>query len=103
MFPLDAIVGNFREMLEDFCDRAQIHSDDRDEMEWLALPVNDVRMLVNEIMSIRAKGLLQLVPVDILVKLLRVLDHQIHRAEGLSVDECEHVSYYYFVLIMDFC
>ncbi|XWS40976.1 hypothetical protein CRYUN_Cryun17cG0041500 [Craigia yunnanensis] len=85
----DAIIGNFCEMLEDFCGRAQIPSDDRDEMEWLSLPVNDVRMLVNEIMSIRAKRLLHLVPVDILVKLLRVLDHQIHRAEGLSVDECE--------------
>ncbi|XP_022750718.1 sister chromatid cohesion protein SCC2-like isoform X2 [Durio zibethinus] len=86
----DAIIGNFREMLEDFCSRAQIPSDDRDEMEWLSLPVNDVRALVNEIMSIHAKKLLHLVPVDILVKLLRVLDHQIHRAEGLSVDEWEH-------------
>ncbi|XWS32952.1 hypothetical protein CRYUN_Cryun22dG0035000 [Craigia yunnanensis] len=86
----DAIIGNFHEMLEDFCGRAQIPSDDQDEMEWLSLPVNDVRMLVNEIMSIRAKRLLHLVPVDILVKLLRVLDHQIHRAEGLSVGESEH-------------
>ncbi|XVF60656.1 hypothetical protein PTKIN_Ptkin08bG0065800 [Pterospermum kingtungense] len=97
----DAIVGNFREMLEDFCDRAQIQSDDRDEMEWLSMPVNDVRMLVNEIMSIRARGLLHLVPVDILVKLLRVLDHQIHRAEGLSVVECEHQDSDVFSLI--FC
>ena len=87
-------------MLEDFCGRALIPSDDRDEMEWLSLPVNDVRMLVNEIMSIRAKRLLHLVPIDILVKLLRVLDHQIHRAEGLSVGECEHVSEYYLVFIM---
>ncbi|XP_007032705.2 PREDICTED: nipped-B-like protein B isoform X2 [Theobroma cacao] len=86
----DAIIGHFREMLEDFCGRAQIPSDDRDETEWLSLPVNDVRMLVNEIMSVRTKRLLHLVPVDNLVKLLRVLDHQIHRAEGLSVDECEH-------------
>ncbi|XVE68278.1 hypothetical protein DITRI_Ditri09bG0054800 [Diplodiscus trichospermus] len=97
----DAIVGNFREMLEDFCGRAQIPSDDRDEMEWLSLPVNDVRMLVNEIMSIRAKRLLHLVPVDILVKLLRVLDHQIHRAEGLPVDECEHQDSDVFSLV--FC
>lgn len=67
-------------------------------MEWLSLAVNDVRMLVNEIMSIRAKRLLHLVPVDILVKLLRVLDHQIHRAEGLSIDECEHVSDDYLAL-----
>ncbi|MBA0683270.1 hypothetical protein Goari_024940, partial [Gossypium aridum] len=97
----DAIIGNFRELLEDFCSRAQIPTDDRDEMEWLSLPVNDVRMLVNEIMSVRAKRLLHLVPVDILVKLLRVLDHQIHRAEGLSIDECEHKDSDVFSLV--FC
>ncbi|OMO73252.1 Zinc finger, PHD-type [Corchorus capsularis] len=97
----DAIIGNFRDMLEDFCGKAQILSDDRDEMEYLSLPVNDVRMLVNEIMSIRAKRLLHLVPVDILVKLLRILDHQIHRAEGLSVDECEHQDSDVFSLV--FC
>ncbi|KAK8644383.1 hypothetical protein V6N13_123691 [Hibiscus sabdariffa] len=38
----DVMIGNFREMLEDFCDRAQIPSDDRDEMEWLSLPVHDI-------------------------------------------------------------
>lgn len=78
--------------MEDFCGRAEIPTDDRDEAEWLSLPLSDLRMLVNEIMSIRAKKLLHLVPVDILVRLLRVLDHQIHRAEGLSIEDCEHVS-----------
>jgi cohesin loading factor subunit SCC2 len=78
--------------MEDFCGRAEIPTDDRDEAEWLSLPLSDLRMVVNEIMSIRAKKLLHLVPVDILVRLLRVLDHQIHRAEGLSIDDCEHVS-----------
>lgn len=89
---VDATIGNFSEMLEDFCGRAEIPSDDRDEAEWLSMPLADLKILVNEIISIRAKKLLNLVPVDILVRLLRVLDHQIHRAEGLSVDECEHVS-----------
>lgn len=79
-------------MLEDFCGRAEIPSDDRDEAEWLSVPLSDLRMLVAEIMSIRAKKLLHLVPVDALVRLFKVLDHQIHRAEGLSIDECEHVS-----------
>lgn len=84
-------------MLEDLCGRAEILSDDRNEAEWLPLPVGDVRVLVNEIMSIRAKKVLHLVPVDILVRMLRVLDHQIHRAEGLSINECEHVSLYSYV------
>ncbi|KAJ9693876.1 hypothetical protein PVL29_009712 [Vitis rotundifolia] len=34
--------------------------------------------------------LLNLVPENLLVRLLRVLDHQFHQVEGLSVDECEH-------------
>lgn len=78
-------------MLEDICNKAEISGDDRDEAEWISLPIADLRILVNEIMSVRAKKLLHLVPVDTLVKLLRVLDHQIHRAEGLSIDQCDHV------------
>lgn len=89
---LDATIGSFSELVEDFCGRAEVFSDDRDEAEWLSLPLSDIKVLVNEIMSIRAKRLLHLVPVGILVRLLRVLDHQIHRAEGLSMIECEHVS-----------
>ncbi|KAF3444847.1 hypothetical protein FNV43_RR14540 [Rhamnella rubrinervis] len=86
----DATIGSFSELVEDFCGRAEVFSDDRDEAEWLSLPLSDIKVLVNEIMSIRAKRLLHLVPIDILVRLLRVLDHQIHRAEGLSIIECEH-------------
>lgn len=73
--------------------RAEVPGDERDEAEWLSLPVTDLRLLVNEIMSIRAKKLLNLVPAEVLIRLLKVLDHQIHRAEGLSIDECEHVSF----------
>ncbi|XP_015879861.3 sister chromatid cohesion protein SCC2 [Ziziphus jujuba] len=86
----DATIRSFSELVEDLCGRAEIFSDDRDEAEWLSLPLSDLRMLVNEIMSVRGKRLLHLVPVDILVRLLRVLDHQVHRAEGLSINECEH-------------
>ena len=63
------------------------------------MPLTDLKNLVNEIISTRPKKLLNLVPVDILVRLLRVLDHQIHRAEGLSIDECERVS----LLPFSFC
>ncbi|KAE9449352.1 hypothetical protein C3L33_18760, partial [Rhododendron williamsianum] len=86
----DAAIRGFCEFLEEFCGRAEIPSDDRDDAEWLQLPVADVRQLVNEILSTRTKKVLHLIPVDVLVRLLRVLDHQIHRSEGLSVNECEH-------------
>lgn len=99
----DATIGSFCDMLEDFCGRAEVLGDDREEAEWLSLPAADLRKLVNEITSLRAKKLLNLIPVEVLVRLLRVLDHQIHRAEGLSIDECEHsdsevVSYVFCAL-----
>ncbi|KAJ4707340.1 Sister chromatid cohesion protein [Melia azedarach] len=86
----DAAIESFCEMLEDFCGRAEVPTDDLNDSELLSLPVADVRKVVNEILSLRTKKLLHLVSVDILVRLLRVLDHQIHRAEGLSVYEHEH-------------
>ncbi|XP_057447706.1 sister chromatid cohesion protein SCC2 isoform X2 [Lotus japonicus] len=86
----DASIGRFHEYLEDLCSKAEFNSDDRDEAEWLPLPLSDLRLLVNEIVSIREKKLLHLVPVEILVRLLKVLDHQIHRAEGLSIVDCDN-------------
>ena len=90
---LDAAIKSFCYLVENFCSRAEVEDDDRDEAEWLSLPLSELRILVNEIMSIRAKKFLPLLPVDILVRLLRVLDYQIHRAEGLSINDCEHVSF----------
>ncbi|XP_019084191.1 PREDICTED: nipped-B-like protein [Camelina sativa] len=81
----ESIVTSFCEMLEDFCGRAEVSGDDRDEAEWSSVPVDEVRVLVNELMTIRSKMLLHMVPVDILSRLLHTLDHQIHRAEGLSI------------------
>ncbi|KAH6830353.1 PHD finger family protein [Perilla frutescens var. hirtella] len=88
----DAAVGGFCERLEDICSRAEILSDDRDETEWAQLTQSDLKALVNEIMSIRAKKLLHMAPVDILSRILKVLDQQIHRAEGLSIDDCEKLD-----------
>ncbi|TKY56285.1 Nipped-B protein A [Spatholobus suberectus] len=53
-------------------------------------PLKDHRILVSKITSIREKKLLHLVPVEVLVRLLKALDHQIHRAEGLSLKECDN-------------
>ncbi|XP_027357770.1 sister chromatid cohesion protein SCC2 [Abrus precatorius] len=86
----DANIGRFREFLEDLCNKSEFNSDDRDEAEWLPLPLSDLRLLVSEIASIREKKILHLVPVEALVRLLKVLDHQIHRAEGLSIEECDN-------------
>lgn len=78
--------------MEDFCGKAEISNDDMGEIEGPSVPITDIKFLLNEIMSIRAKKILHLVPVDTLVRLLNVLDRQIHRAQGLSIDENEDVS-----------
>ncbi|CAN7035053.1 unnamed protein product [Brassica oleracea var. botrytis] len=85
----ESIVKSFCEMLEDFCGRAEVPGDDRDGAEWSVVPVDEIRVLVTELMTIRSKMLLHMVPVDILSRLLHTLDHQIHRAEGLSINS-EH-------------
>ncbi|PQM42701.1 nipped-B-like protein B isoform X2 [Prunus yedoensis var. nudiflora] len=54
----EAIIGRFWESVEDFCGRVEIFSDDREEAEWLSMPLSDLRVLANEIMSLRAKRLL---------------------------------------------
>ena len=82
-------------MLEDFCGKAEVPGDDRNEAEWSSVPVDEIRVLVTELMTIRSKMLLHVVPVDILSRLLHTLDHQIHRAEGLSINS-EHVSNFLF-------
>ncbi|KAL2552247.1 PHD finger family protein [Forsythia ovata] len=86
----DAAIEGFCEMLEDLCGKAEVFSEERDEAEWIPLTVADLKAIVNEIMLIRAKEVLHMIPESILLRTLKVLDHQIHRAEGLSIDECEH-------------
>lgn len=91
-FSLDAAVSSFCDFLENLESKAEILSDERDETEWEPLSLADLRALVNEIMSIRAKGALHMIPVDDILRMLKILDHQIHRAEGLSIGEHESVS-----------
>ncbi|KAK7271858.1 hypothetical protein RJT34_28101 [Clitoria ternatea] len=86
----DADIGRFCDFLEDLCNKSEFTSEDREEAEWLPLNLSDLRLLVNEVTSIREKKFLHLVPVEILVRLLKVLDHHIHRAEGLSIEECDN-------------
>nr|XP_043640101.1 sister chromatid cohesion protein SCC2 isoform X2 [Erigeron canadensis] len=82
----------FCEVLEDLCGRAEISADDREEgeSEWLLLPVGYIGNLVKEVMSIRANKCLHLAPVSLLERTLKVLDRQIHSAEGLSINQSEN-------------
>lgn len=79
------IVGNFSEMVEDFCSKAEF-PDDLELADEQSLPLAEIKTLVNQIMSIRSKKVLHLVPLDILVRLLGVLDRQIQCAQGVSSD-----------------
>ncbi|KAJ4973526.1 hypothetical protein NE237_006700 [Protea cynaroides] len=86
----DNIIKDFCKMLDGLCRRAESLNDDQGEAEWTSLALSDLKMLVNEIMSFRAKKILHLVPVDLLVKLLNVLECQIRHAEGLSIIDNEN-------------
>ncbi|KAK1272735.1 hypothetical protein QJS04_geneDACA008026 [Acorus gramineus] len=88
----DIITARCCEMLEDFCGKAETPADGRMGEEGESLPHADVKMLVDELLSIRAKRSLHLVPVDTLVRLLNVLDHQIQCGQGLCINENEKVD-----------
>ncbi|KAF9601656.1 hypothetical protein IFM89_021178, partial [Coptis chinensis] len=89
----NGIVECFHEVVEELCSRVECLNEDQDEADAQPMSSTDLKMLVSEIMSIRAKKFMHLVPVDILVRLLNVLDRQICFAEGLSIDDNENVSY----------
>ncbi|KAJ0980187.1 hypothetical protein J5N97_008442 [Dioscorea zingiberensis] len=83
------LIYSFCEMVEDFCGRAEL-TDDGNGSEVSLLPLADIKLLVNEIMSIRAKKVLQLIPLNILLRLINVLDRQIQWGQGLSLDGNEY-------------
>ncbi|XP_073288840.1 sister chromatid cohesion protein SCC2-like isoform X1 [Primulina huaijiensis] len=88
----DTAIADFCEMLEELCGRAEVFGEDRDEVELIPLPFADLKALTNQILSMRAKKVLHMVHVDLLSRILKVLDHQIHRAEGLSINYNYHLD-----------
>ncbi|KAL5723095.1 hypothetical protein ACHQM5_006535 [Ranunculus cassubicifolius] len=82
-----AIIDGFCEALEDVCSRAESLNDDQDVADAEPLSSNDMKTLTSEVMSIRDKKFLHLVPVENLLRLLKVLDRQIRFAEGLTIDD----------------
>ncbi|XP_026436301.1 sister chromatid cohesion protein SCC2-like isoform X3 [Papaver somniferum] len=85
----DGIIRGYTERLEELCSRAETLNEDQDEADAQLLSSTDLKLLVNDTMTIRGKKILHLVPLDILVRLLSVLDLQIRAAEGVSLDENE--------------
>ncbi|KAL6647205.1 hypothetical protein ACP70R_014642 [Stipagrostis hirtigluma subsp. patula] len=83
------IIANFCDMVEDFCGRAEI-PDEADGGGWLSIPLNDAKILVNEITSLRSKRILHGVPMDTITRLLYVIDRQIRCSQGLSIDVKEN-------------
>ncbi|RZC88893.1 hypothetical protein C5167_031272 [Papaver somniferum] len=87
----DGIIRGYTERLEELCSRAETLSEDQDEADVQLLSSTDLKSLVNGTMTIRGKKILHFVPLDILVRLLSVLDLLIRAAEGVSLDENEDV------------
>ncbi|RLN34829.1 nipped-B-like protein B isoform X2 [Panicum miliaceum] len=83
------VITNFCEMVEDFCGRFEI-PDDVDGGDWLSMPLDDVKALVNKIISVRSKRILHEVPMDTVTRLLHLIDRQIRCSQGLSIDEKEN-------------
>ncbi|PWZ07369.1 hypothetical protein Zm00014a_016359 [Zea mays] len=85
-------ITTFCEVVEDFCGKTEI-PEDGNCGDWLSIPLGDVKVLVNEITSVRSKRILHEVPMDTVTRLLDVIDRQIRYSQGLSIDVKENVSY----------
>ncbi|KAL9259895.1 Sister chromatid cohesion protein SCC2-like protein [Drosera capensis] len=86
----DAVLKHFSEVLEQFLDKSEVCNEDQDDVEWSPLAISDITMVIKEIMSIRVEKMLHLISVDMLLRLLKFLDRQIHHAEGLTIHDSEH-------------
>jgi len=93
------VIATFCEAVEDFCGKAEI-PDDGDGGDWLSIPLDDVKVLVNEITSVRSKRILHEVPMDTVTRLLDVIDRQIRCSQGLSIDvkENSHLANFLHVI-----
>lgn len=81
------IIRSFNNLVGDICGRVEVLDDDQEGENQSSLTLSDIRKLTNEILSIRTRKVLQLVPVDVLSRLLSVLDHQILCGQGLTIDD----------------
>ncbi|GAB2216709.1 hypothetical protein Droror1_Dr00024486 [Drosera rotundifolia] len=86
----DAALKHFSEVLEQFLDTSEVCNEDQDDVEWSPLAISDITMLIKEIISIRVEKMLHMVSVTMLLRLLKILDRQIHHAEGLTIHDSEH-------------
>ncbi|KAI3749231.1 hypothetical protein L2E82_19838 [Cichorium intybus] len=69
----------------------EVALDDRkeDEAEWLLFPVGNIITLVKEVISARINKILHFVPVGLLERMLKILDHHIRIAEGVTITQAE--------------
>ncbi|PWZ07367.1 Thioredoxin-like protein HCF164, chloroplastic [Zea mays] len=80
-------ITTFCEVVEDFCGKTEI-PEDGNCGDWLSIPLGDVKVLVNEITSVRSKRILHEVPMDTVTRLLDVIDRQI-RYSQVSMNKVE--------------
>ncbi|KAI5058048.1 hypothetical protein GOP47_0026218 [Adiantum capillus-veneris] len=73
--------------LEGIFDKMDSPEEDEGDEEGTFLSLYEIKVLAEEIASAHAKNLLQLLSTDVLVKLLRLLDHHVEHAHERSIDD----------------
>ena len=86
---VDGTIAGFCEMLDDYLEREEIPREDEGEEEGAWLPISEIKLLANEIMSAHSRNTLHLAPVDTIVRLLSLLDLHIRHGHDMTVDEEE--------------
>lgn len=88
----DAVVHELCELLDDIFTRSGAFGEDEGDDAGISLSLAEMRSIEEDVVKLRSKNILQIVPLDYHVRLLSLLDQHVQRAHGREVDEDDDVS-----------
>lgn len=84
----DTVVSGLCELLDEFFERTEAPGEDEGEEAGTFLSLPEIRCIAEDVVKLRAKNLIQNVPVEYLVR----LDRRVQRSHEREVDDSDDVS-----------
>ncbi len=88
----DTVVSGLCELLDEFFERTEAPGEDEGEEAGTFLSLPEIRSITEDVVKLRAKNLIQNVPIEYLVRLLSLLDRHVQRSHEREVDDSDDVS-----------
>ncbi|CAK9860438.1 unnamed protein product [Sphagnum jensenii] len=96
----DTVVSGLCELLDEFFERTEAPGEDEGEEAGTFLSLPEIRSIAEDVVKLRAKNLIQNVPVEYLVRLLSLLDRHVQRSHEREVDDSDDVDAENFTMVM---